>query len=120
MSDVIIFFFFQAEDGIRDHCVTGVQTCALPILDARDLHCAGTMKVASVQPISPEENAIAIDRTPVSRSELCSTVSRYNQKRIAGPANGPSVRKLLHANATAPYSHRSGARVRVPRNAATS
>ena len=28
---VIFFFFFQAEDGIRDHCVTGVQTCALPI-----------------------------------------------------------------------------------------
>src|SRR5260221_9626221 len=28
---VVIFFFFQAEDGIRDHCVTGVQTCALPI-----------------------------------------------------------------------------------------
>ena len=31
---VIIFFifFFQAEDGIRDVAVTGVQTCALPIL----------------------------------------------------------------------------------------
>ena len=28
----LILFFFQAEDGIRDHCVTGVQTCALPIL----------------------------------------------------------------------------------------
>src|SRR5438034_8868431 len=28
---VPLFFFFQAEDGIRDHCVTGVQTCALPI-----------------------------------------------------------------------------------------
>src|SRR2546422_2587312 len=27
----IIFFFFQAEDGIRDVAVTGVQTCALPI-----------------------------------------------------------------------------------------
>src|SRR5436190_211797 len=27
----IILFFFQAEDGIRDRCVTGVQTCALPI-----------------------------------------------------------------------------------------
>src|SRR2546430_13149856 len=26
-----IFFFFQAEDGIRDLTVTGVQTCALPI-----------------------------------------------------------------------------------------
>src|SRR5438552_14663688 len=27
----IFFFFFQAEDGIRDDLVTGVQTCALPI-----------------------------------------------------------------------------------------
>src|SRR5690606_39731300 len=29
--DLYIFFFFQAEDGIRDFHVTGVQTCALPI-----------------------------------------------------------------------------------------
>ena len=29
----LFFFFFQAEDGIRDLIVTGVQTCALPILD---------------------------------------------------------------------------------------
>src|SRR6266403_332567 len=28
---IIVFFFFQAEDGIRDLYVTGVQTCALPI-----------------------------------------------------------------------------------------
>ena len=28
----VYFFFFQAEDGIRDRLVTGVQTCALPIL----------------------------------------------------------------------------------------
>src|SRR3989449_6727398 len=28
---LVIFFFFQAEDGIRDVAVTGVQTCALPI-----------------------------------------------------------------------------------------
>src|SRR5207249_8066237 len=28
------FFFFQAEDGIRDRNVTGVQTCALPISDS--------------------------------------------------------------------------------------
>src|SRR5690606_40493169 len=27
----VFFFFFQAEDGIRDFHVTGVQTCALPI-----------------------------------------------------------------------------------------
>src|SRR2546425_11121746 len=29
---LVFFFFFQAEDGIRDKLVTGVQTCALPIL----------------------------------------------------------------------------------------
>src|SRR3712207_8278947 len=29
---LFVFFFFQAEDGIRDIGVTGVQTCALPIL----------------------------------------------------------------------------------------
>src|SRR5690606_32576040 len=33
---VRLFFFFQAEDGIRDFHVTGVQTCALPI--SSDLH----------------------------------------------------------------------------------
>src|SRR2546430_10506796 len=30
-----VFFFFQAEDGIRDLTVTGVQTCALPISPRR-------------------------------------------------------------------------------------
>src|SRR2546425_7408142 len=29
---MMFFFFFQAEDGIRDKLVTGVQTCALPIV----------------------------------------------------------------------------------------
>src|SRR5438105_15743488 len=35
-SVVLFFFFFQAEDGIRDPLVTGVQTCALPISDVLD------------------------------------------------------------------------------------
>src|SRR3712207_8052308 len=33
-----VFFFFQAEDGIRDIGVTGVQTCALPISGKRTGH----------------------------------------------------------------------------------
>src|SRR5262249_57770586 len=32
------FFFFQAEDGIRDWSVTGVQTCALPIFAVEAVH----------------------------------------------------------------------------------
>src|SRR5205809_8110942 len=34
-----IFFFFQAEDGIRDVAVTGVQTCALPISQIPAAYC---------------------------------------------------------------------------------
>src|SRR5256885_9851870 len=33
------FFFFQAEDGIRDYKVTGVQTCALPIYKIPGFRC---------------------------------------------------------------------------------
>src|ERR687898_1693874 len=33
----VVFFFFQAEDGIRDYKVTGVQTCALPIYPTANL-----------------------------------------------------------------------------------
>src|SRR5689334_25119415 len=40
------FFFFQAEDGIRDGTVTGVQTCALPILEKR----AGLMQLCRTDP----------------------------------------------------------------------
>src|SRR5215211_9024776 len=36
-------FFFQAEDGIRDHCVTGVQTCALPIYPQKLMRAGRTL-----------------------------------------------------------------------------
>src|SRR6266446_8594583 len=39
------FFFFQAEDGIRDYKVTGVQTCALPIFGGcRSGRCVGDLR----------------------------------------------------------------------------
>src|SRR2546423_7100603 len=37
VTELAYFFFFQAEDGIRDKLVTGVQTCALPIWRSRPL-----------------------------------------------------------------------------------
>src|SRR5690606_39862001 len=43
------FFFFQAEDGIRDFHVTGVQTCALPIFTTTD---TGLVPLAAVGPVS--------------------------------------------------------------------
>src|SRR2546422_4841655 len=39
----VFFFFFQAEDGIRDVAVTGVQTCALPICARPSLPLASDM-----------------------------------------------------------------------------
>src|SRR6266446_7404861 len=44
---VCYFFFFQAEDGIRDYKVTGVQTCALPISDFERVRMAVNDRVAS-------------------------------------------------------------------------
>src|SRR5690606_27774587 len=41
VEDSLVVFFFQAEDGIRDFHVTGVQTCALPITDAREAGLLG-------------------------------------------------------------------------------
>src|SRR2546425_5531225 len=49
VSDFLFFFFFfQAEDGIRDKLVTGVQTCALPILAARD-----SLRIGLSAPVEP-------------------------------------------------------------------
>src|SRR5260370_10327416 len=59
-------FFFQAEDGIRDSSVTGVQTCALPI---SSIHCQPTKgwvatassMCGSLRPIPAEVGAQCID-----------------------------------------------------------
>src|SRR2546423_15693839 len=65
-----VFFFFQAEDGIRDKLVTGVQTCALPILGslgyANDLPRAESMIAAGG--LDPERlitKTIPLSDTPV-------------------------------------------------------
>src|SRR5256885_4908120 len=53
---VFLFFFFQAEDGIRDYKVTGVQTCALPI--SLEIAHAGFPRIAADQQLE----RILVDR----------------------------------------------------------
>src|SRR5256885_4632659 len=59
-AQILVFFFFQAEDGIRDYKVTGVQTCALPIsfLDTLGVERAGLINYVAPRIIgfTPEVN----------------------------------------------------------------
>src|SRR2546429_2892625 len=53
LEGCVVFFFFQAEDGIRDVAVTGVQTCALPICHvehARRGVCARQSRLGQAAP----------------------------------------------------------------------
>src|SRR3712207_8810757 len=51
----VVFFFFQAEDGIRDIGVTGVQTCALPISPSRKVakHSFPVFREKMTRPVTP-------------------------------------------------------------------
>src|SRR2546423_3820230 len=61
MQEVLVFFFFQAEDGIRDKLVTGVQTCALPILViAGPYFCLELIEAAAALALSTDESPVAV------------------------------------------------------------
>src|SRR5207249_8138522 len=66
------YFFFQAEDGIRDRNVTGVQTCALPISSSTDGRRSRDT------------------RAPLRRGG-CPSAGRESAARAAGP-RGPAAR----------------------------
>src|SRR2546430_6314867 len=59
--EMCVFFFFQAEDGIRDLTVTGVQTCALPIL---------VRGISSVLAESPLQLWLAMAQSPAERRRI--------------------------------------------------
>src|SRR5437868_7610274 len=69
----VFFFFFQAEDGIRDRNVTGVQTCALPIcLGAVPRRKRGpAARDASLDRAAPGGARPQADRVPERRRGRC-------------------------------------------------
>src|SRR5215217_8531509 len=90
-SHLIIFFFFQAEDGIRDIGVTGVQTCALPIYRSA-LASAGVVDPGTAG-VSGDHVAVHVDRFPAgSRSSaLISAPLRRAQQRVEHLARYPAA-----------------------------
>src|SRR2546430_7690588 len=79
------FFFFQAEDGIRDLTVTGVQTCALPIFEAH-------------------KAAARIMREGITTTEVQAFLTAAHRK--LGSEGDPPFNAVLFGEATA-YPHRS-------------
>src|SRR2546430_7827534 len=92
---ILLFFFFQAEDGIRDLTVTGVQTCALPISEVRGQAEATALmpEVAPHQLITLEEMERRYLRSEEHTSELqsqsnlvCRLLLEKKKKRISALA----------------------------------
>src|SRR5690606_39829016 len=79
----LAFFFFQAEDGIRDFHVTGVQTCALPILSpASPMPLSRTLTTTS--PHASSSAASSSMRLPGSEylAALLSRLERSEERRV--------------------------------------
>src|SRR2546425_9329782 len=66
----VFVFFFQAEDGIRDKLVTGVQTCALPIFRSLALTGSGSSEYAVECVRLPLQNELGICTESISGGSL--------------------------------------------------
>src|SRR5205807_5397662 len=88
------FFFFQAEDGIRDYKVTGVQTCALPIY-RRQFAVLGCQLLALTvcrlrqKPHQPTRNSLT----------QLSIVSRNSRRRPSKKWPAPSIKTSFFGSA---------------------
>src|SRR5260370_38750274 len=101
----LFFFFFQAEDGIRDSSVTGVQTCALPISKFHTYSFGNIMLIARQKP----------DATNVAGLRTWNSLGRFVKRGekgifILAPMIG---KKLKEEEATAEQDTRSNGEARL-------
>src|SRR2546429_8518553 len=88
-----MFFFFQAEDGIRDVAVTGVQTCALPISMRVYEEFAG--RAASEYQVDPAVETKALIALVRSREAASPPVSRPAAASFPAPQAAAARRFML-------------------------
>src|SRR5207249_8004131 len=86
----LFFFFFQAEDGIRDRNVTGVQTCALPISSRAASRYSGNRTLGKSAGISA--GCAAWATRPRKQAEAAKT-SINRQVRLSGRSEERRVGK---------------------------
>src|SRR5256885_7427166 len=85
----VFFFFFQAEDGIRDYKVTGVQTCALPIYYPRQRAMFGIAQRAGFDPVG-----FLIDCPPASAADDSAYVRAIEEFAAALPRSEEHTSEL--------------------------
>src|SRR2546430_12542369 len=100
----IYFFFFQAEDGIRDLTVTGVQTCALPIL------FSGVGKTAAEMELALRSGILLFNIESASELNLLSATATRSKKRAAVAVRvNPDVSAKTHPYiSTGLHQHKFG------------
>src|SRR5690625_7714625 len=81
------FFFFQAEDGIRDGHVTGVQTCALPI-------CAGVGVDNIDLEAATEAGVIVVNAPDGNTNSAAEHTMRSEERRVGKESRNEWAREL--------------------------
>src|SRR3712207_8837015 len=81
------FFFFQAEDGIRDIGVTGVQTCALPICtddikDAIEVYFDNQIGIIEVETKEPEVKKKKPTKVAEGKEPSNTVYQRSEERRV--------------------------------------
>src|SRR5256885_1520157 len=92
-----VVFFFQAEDGIRDYKVTGVQTCALPIYALSRSGRVDTTGTACIQGLLPQvvRQALTFDKAAFLHTTRCGP-STMKLRWRGWPSLGGLIRDVLH------------------------
>src|SRR3989475_7211329 len=113
---VFFFFFFQAEDGIRDLTVTGVQTCALPIFQMVDGEVAGLITRLEAAKLEAEHQGARRTPLDVPFAHEITESSRCRHIRIlrivdaaAAAEHPPRARAHVQLAPPAVRAHRSAA-----------
>src|SRR5216684_6530502 len=86
---IFFFFFFQAEDGIRDVAVTGVQTCALPIYRFGNVIRGKAVTLAATGSGNSLVQPGVTDANGVTSGTLASTVAQA--KAVSATVGGVGI-----------------------------
>src|SRR5260370_28587649 len=100
---VTLVFFFQAEDGIRDSSVTGVQTCALPI--SSGIHVGAAVSIQQLIDFATD----VVGRRSADQTTGLKALTRHavfiaaHQVRCAGSVAGNDFMTPDHSDHGAPF-----------------